>query len=59
MNDHIFTKEGFDKDSIIKDGNTFLLANGYMGIRGTVGEADSSFLPAVTLAGLYDRNGEL
>ena len=40
---------------MVTDGNRFLIANGYLGIRGTVEEADSSSLPAVNLAGVYDR----
>ena len=55
MKDRIFTKTGYDKATVVQDGNRFLLANGYLGIRGTVSEADSSQLPAVNLAGLYDR----
>ena len=59
MNTHIYTKAGYDPESSVQDGNRFLIANGYMGIRGTVEEADRSMLPAVNLAGLYDRNGDL
>ena len=59
MNTHIYTKAVYDPESSVQDGNRFLIANGYMGIRGTVEEADRSMLPAVNLAGLYDRNGDL
>ncbi len=59
MNDHSFTREGYDRGNACRDGNTFLIANGYLGMRGTVEEADSSLLPAVTLSGLYDRRGDL
>ena len=55
MKDSIFVKTGYDPETVVQDGNRFLLANGYLGIRGTVEEADSSALPAVNLAGLYDR----
>ena len=48
-------KEGFDPGRVIEDGNRFLIANGYMGVRGTVEEAGSAACPAVNLAGVYDR----
>ncbi|MBP5652100.1 MAG: glycoside hydrolase family 65 protein, partial [Lachnospiraceae bacterium] len=55
MNADIFEKNGYDPESVVTDGNRFLIANGYLGIRGTVEEADRSSLPAVNLAGVYDR----
>ena len=55
MNDWVFTETGYNKETVVQDGNRFLLANGYLGIRGTVAEADSTQLPAVNLAGVYDR----
>ena len=48
-------KRGYDPESVVGDGNRFLIANGYMGVRGTVEEADSRSCPAVNLAGVYDR----
>ena len=51
-------KQGYDPGSAVDDGNRFLIANGYMGVRGTVDEADKSAFPAVNLAGVYDRNGD-
>ena len=51
-------KTGYDPESCLADGNRFLVANGYMGVRGTLGEADRSAFPAVNLAGVYDRNGD-
>ncbi len=51
-------KKGYDPGSAVDDGNRFLIANGYMGVRGTVSEADASAFPAVNLAGVYDRNGD-
>ena len=51
-------KQGYDPGSTVDDGNRFLIANGYMGVRGTVDEADKSAFPAVNLAGVYDRNGD-
>jgi len=47
--------EGFSKEQIVTDGNRFLCANGYMGLRGVFEEADSSLFPAITLAGVYDQ----
>ena len=48
-------KQGYDPGDAVTDGNRFLCANGYLGIRGTLEEADKSRFPAVTLAGVYDR----
>ncbi len=56
MTEYIFEKSGYDPESVVTDGNRFLIANGYLGIRGTVEEADTSSLPAVNLAGVYDRH---
>ena len=48
-------KTGYNKEETAADGNRFLCANGYMGLRGTVEEAGSEAFPAITLAGVYDR----
>ena len=48
-------KTGYNPDEAAADGNRFLCANGYMGIRGTVEEAGPEAFPAVTLAGVYDQ----
>lgn len=48
-------KVGYDPGSVVEDGNRFLIANGYMGVRGTVAEAGSDAFPAVNLAGVYDQ----
>ena len=48
-------KSGYDPGRVIEDGNRFLIANGYMGVRGAVEEAGSASCPAVNLAGVYDR----
>lgn len=48
-------KTGYDPESVVADGNRFLIANGYMGVRGTVEEAGSDAFPAVNLAGVYDK----
>ena len=49
------TKSGYDPSGYAKDGNRFLCANGYMGVRGTVEEAGKEQFPAITLAGVYDQ----
>ena len=51
-------KTGYRPEDAIADGNRFLLANGYLGIRGTLEEAELSACPAVTLAGVYDQFGQ-
>ena len=48
-------KNGYDPKDAAVDGNRFLCANGYMGLRGVPEEADSAQFPAITLAGVYDR----
>ena len=48
-------KEGYDPGRVIEDGNRFLVANGYLGVRGVVEEAGSAACPAVNLAGVYDQ----
>lgn len=50
-----FSKEGYGPERVIEDGNRFLIANGYLGVRGTVEEAGHESCPAVNLAGVYDR----
>ncbi len=55
MTDYELTRTGFDISAAASDGNRFLLANGYMGLRGTPEEAGADMFPAVTLAGVYDR----
>ncbi len=51
-------KCGFDAGEAVGDGNRFLCANGYMGLRGAPEEAGRDLYAAVTLAGVYDRNGQ-
>lgn len=48
-------KSGYDPERVVADGNRFLIANGYMGVRGTVEESASAACPAVNLAGVYDQ----
>lgn len=50
-----FRKTGYDPAETVADGNRFLIANGYLGYRGTVDEASSKDCAAVNLAGVYDR----
>ena len=58
MNEWCLKKEGYDPADAAADGSRFLCANGYLGIRGAVGEAGRAAFPAITLAGVYDRNGD-
>lgn len=55
MNAWLMQKEGFEPGNAAADGNRFLCANGYMGLRGVPEEASSALFPAVTLAGVYDQ----
>ncbi len=50
-----FQKQGYDPAAAIEDGNRFLVANGYMGVRGTVEESGVAACPAINLAGVYDQ----
>ncbi|MCD8293947.1 MAG: glycoside hydrolase family 65 protein [Clostridia bacterium] len=56
------SEEGFSKDGVPNNGNKFILANGYMGYRGTLDGFTKDQLAAFTLAGFYDKvkgkNGE-
>ena len=58
MDTWTLTREGFDPADAAADGNRFLAANGYMGVRGTPEEAGPALFPAVNLAGVYDRCGD-
>ena len=48
----------YDAEKLPSRGNSFLIANGYMGVRGTLEEHGKEALAAVNLAGLYDRYGQ-
>jgi kojibiose phosphorylase len=50
-----FTNE---KESIMRNGNVYQIANGYMGYRGTLDEFGPDELVGITLAGIFDRVGE-
>jgi nigerose phosphorylase len=47
-----------EKESIMRTGNIYQIANGYMGYRGTLDEFGSDELVGVTLAGIFDRAGD-
>lgn len=51
-------EKGFDKNKISFLGNKFLIGNGYMGVRGALAEYGKEYLPAINLAGIYDKSGE-
>ena len=55
MDTWLIQKTGYNTEETAADGNRFLCANGYMGLRGTVEEAGTDAFPAITLAGVYDR----
>lgn len=55
MNTWSLEKRGFDPADAAGDGNRFLCANGYLGLRGVPEEAGRELFPAVTLAGVYDQ----
>ena len=55
MDTWLIQKTGYNTEETAADGNRFLCANGYMGLRGTVEEAGTDSFPAITLAGVYDR----
>src|SRR6266567_73280 len=44
-----------EKESIMRTGNVYQIANGYMGYRGTLDEFGPDELVGITLAGLFDR----
>lgn len=51
-------ENGYHPEKITDNGNRFLIGNGYMGIRGTLDEYEKDRLPAVNLAGIYDKAGD-
>jgi len=46
-----------DKESIMRRGNVYQIANGYMGYRGTLDEFGPAESVGITLAGIYDQVG--
>jgi kojibiose phosphorylase len=47
-----------EKESIMRAGNVYQIANGYMGYRGTLDEFGPEELVGITLAGIFDRVGD-
>ncbi len=47
-----------EKESIMRNGNVYQIANGYMGYRGTLDEFGPDELVGITLAGIFDRVGD-
>ncbi len=52
-------ENGFNPENIERNGSKYLVANGYMGYRGTLEEFSAEQLVALNLAGLFDRHGDL
>src|SRR4051812_46906284 len=52
------TKFANDPESIMRNGNVYQIANGYMGYRGTLDEFGPNELVGITLAGIFDRVGD-
>lgn len=50
-------RQGFDPAQDADNGNRFLTGNGYMGVRGTICEADTAQMAAVNLAGIHHKKG--
>src|SRR6266567_8404700 len=46
-----------EKESIMRTGNVYQIANGYMGYRGTLDEFGTDESVGITLAGIFDRVG--
>ncbi len=51
------TDHGGTKESIMRRGNVYQLANGYMGYRGTLDESGAADAAGITLAGIFDQVG--
>ncbi|MGG9972059.1 glycosyl hydrolase family 65 protein [Ferruginibacter sp. SUN002] len=47
-----------EKESIMRMGNVYQIANGYMGYRGTLDEFGLDELVGITIAGIFDRVGD-
>jgi kojibiose phosphorylase len=50
-------QHGDGKETIMRRGNVYQIANGYMGYRGTLDEFGPEQLVGITLAGIFDRVG--
>lgn len=53
----LLERTGYDPAQDADNGNRFLVGNGYMGVRGTLGEFGPEQLAAVNLAGITHRKG--
>lgn len=56
MIDWRIREEGYEEKDAPSLGNRYLVANGYLGIRGTLEEYEADKLPAINLAGIYDES---
>jgi trehalose/maltose hydrolase-like predicted phosphorylase len=55
----VLENQEYDREQIELNGNNYLLANGYMGYRGTLEEYTKEQHAACTLSGIYDQlNGK-
>lgn len=50
--------ETTDASAVVQNGNTYLIANGYLGYRGTLEEMTAKDFVAVNLLGVYDQHGD-
>lgn len=56
MLDWTIREEGYEEAKAATLGSRYLIGNGYMGIRGTLEEYEADKLPAINLAGIYDKS---
>lgn len=56
MREWTIREEGYEEEKAATLGNRYLTGNGYLGIRGTLEEYEADRLPAINLAGIYDRS---
>ncbi len=57
-NNWTISETAYDPQRNTDNGNRYLIANGYMGVRGTLEEFTKEQLAAVNLAGMYDQVGD-
>lgn len=57
-NEWIISEDNYDYGNTAQNGSKYLIANGYMGYRGTFEEFGKKELAALNLAGLFDKNGD-
>ena len=57
-NEWIISEDNYDYGNTAQNGSKYLIANGYMGYRGTFEEFGKKELTALNLAGLFDKNGD-